>query len=662
MLAKRYERWDGTQEPFGRDAEELFEKLAEDLYQGGDFDYALRRLLSRGWRDPRGRRLPGIEEMLERLRQRRQQQLKRYNLDNVFTNIQERLNEIVRLERQGIAERIAQASEPAAQRVLEKVTAKKLEQLDQLPPDPGGAIRQLTDYEFMDPGAAEAFQKLLEELKQQMAQAYFKTMAQGMRQLDPAQLGEVKEMLRALNQMLRDRMEGRQPDFQGFMHRFGHFFGDNPPRTLDELVQHLERQMAQMESLMQSLSPEMRQELEELIAATFDDPELLAEMAELAAALELLSPRSSLGNRYAFYGSESLPLQEAMALMGRLQGIEDLEGALRGGYQGRPLTPEQSQQLEQLLGPEASQAADQLSALVEELERKGYVQSGRRGMELTARGVRRIGQKALRDLYTRLKRDRFGDHPISVRGFGSERSDETKGYEFGDAFNLQVEQTLMNALRREGPGRPVHLQTDDFEVYRSELAATCATVLMIDMSRSMPLRGYFYAAKKVALALDALIRSQFPRDHLSVIAFSEYARRIPPAQLAELSYNEYVYGTNIQHGLMLARQYLNRHQDGNKQVIIITDGEPTAHMEGGKAQFFYPPMPETFQRTLLEVQRCTRDHIVINTFMLDNDYHLVSFVKQMTKLNGGRAFFTSADRLGDYILLDYVDRKRRSTR
>jgi uncharacterized protein with von Willebrand factor type A (vWA) domain len=659
---KRYERWDGTQEPFGRDAEELFEKLAEDLYQGGDFDYALRRLLSRGWRDPRGKRLPGIEEMLERLRQRRQQQLKRYNLDSVFSNIQERLNEIVRRERQGIAERIAQASDPAAQRVLEKVTAKKLEQLAELPPDPGGAIRQLTDYEFMDPGAAEAFQKLLEELKQQMAQAYFKNMAQGMRQLDPAQLGEVKEMLRALNQMLRDRMEGRQPDFEGFMRRFGHFFGDNPPRTLDELVQHLERQMAQMESLMQSLSPEMRQELEELIAATFDDPELLAEMAELAAALELLSPRSSLGNRYAFYGSESLPLQEAMALMGRLQGIEDLEGALRGGYQGRPLTPEQSQQLEQLLGPEASQAADQLSALVEELERKGYVQSGRRGMELTARGVRRIGQKALRDLYTRLKRDRFGDHPISVRGFGSERSDETKGYEFGDAFNLQVEQTLMNALRREGPGRPVRLQTDDFEVYRSELAATCATVLMIDMSRSMPLRGYFYAAKKVALALDALIRSQFPRDHLSVIAFSEYARRIPPAQLAELSYNEYVYGTNIQHGLMLARQYLNRHRDGNKQVIIITDGEPTAHMEGGKAQFFYPPMPETFQRTLLEVQRCTRDHIVINTFMLDNDYHLVSFVKQMTKLNGGRAFFTSADRLGDYILLDYVDRKRRNTR
>jgi len=290
------------------------------------------------------------------------------------------------------------------------------------------------------------------------------------------------------------------------------------------------------------------------------------------------------------------------------------------------------------------------------------VQRGSRGMELTPRGMRRIGQKALRDLYTRLKRDRFGDHPISVRGLGSERSDETKVYEFGDAFNLQVEQTLMNALRRDGPRRPIQLKTDDFEVYRSEFSAQSATVLMIDMSRSMPLRGYFYAAKKVALALDALIRSQFPRDFLQVIAFSDYARPVKPHQLAELTYNESIYGTNIQHGLMLARQFLNRHKTGNKQVIIVTDGEPTAHMEGQQAVFFYPPLPETFQKTLLEVQRCTREHIVINTFMLDNDYHLVSFVKQMTRMNGGRAFFASADRLGDYVLLDYVDRKRKASR
>jgi uncharacterized protein with von Willebrand factor type A (vWA) domain len=661
-MINRYEKWDGTQEPFGRETDELFDRLAEDMFQGGDFEYALHRLLSRGWRDARGKRLPGFDEMLERLRQRRQQQLKRYNLNDVFGDIRERLNEILRLERQGIAERLEQAPEGSPKRILERVTEKKLKDLDELPDDVGGTIRKLSDYEFMDQRASQAFQKLMEELKQQVSQTYFKNMARTMQQLRPEDLGEIKDMLKALNQMLRDRLEGRQPDFQGFMRRFGHFFGPNPPKNLDELIQHLERQMAQMESLMESLPPELRQQMRDLISSTLDDPELQEQMAELAAALELLSPRPSIGSRYAFYGSESLPLQEALALMERLQRIEDLESALREGYQGRRLTPEQSAQLQQLLGPDARQAADQMNELAAQLERKGYVQRGRWGMELTAQGMRRIGQKALRDLYSRLKRDRFGDHPISVRGFGSERSDETKVYEFGDAFNLHVEQTLMNALRREGSRQPVRLKTDDFEVYRSELSAQSSTVLMIDMSRSMPLRGYFYAAKKVALALDALIRSQFPRDHLQVIAFSDYARPVKSSQLAELTYNESIYGTNIQHGLMLARDFLNRYKTGNKQVIIVTDGEPTAHMEGQQAVFFYPPLPETFQKTLLEVQRCTREHIVINTFMLDNDSHLVWFVKQMTRMNGGRAFFASADRLGDYVLLDYVDRKRKTSR
>src|SRR5204862_8205496 len=186
--------------------------------------------------------------------------------------------------------------------------------------------------------------------------------------------------------------------------------------------------------------------------------ELQEQMAELAAQLELLSPRSGLGSRYAFYGAESLPMQEALGLMERLQGIEDLEAALRVGYQGRQLTPEQSAQLQQLLGSDARQAADQMSELASQLEKKGYVQRGRRGMELTPRGMRRIGQKALRDLYTRLKRDRFGDHPISVRGLGPERPAETKVYEIGDALRLKNEHPRMKALHRAGPTRPKALK------------------------------------------------------------------------------------------------------------------------------------------------------------------------------------------------------------
>src|SRR5256712_2273061 len=288
--SNRYERWDGSQEPFGRDAEELFDRLAEDLFQGGDFDYALHRLMSRGWRDKEARRLPGFEGSLERLRQKGLQKLKRYNLDDVFGNIREKLNHILRGEGQGITARLEHAPE-SAKRVVQKIAKKKLQELDRLPEDVGGTIRQLNGYEFMDEGASQAFQELMEQLKQQVSQTYFKNMTRTMQQLQPEHLGEIKEMMKALNQMLRGRMEGKAPKFEQFMERFGHFFGPNPPKTLDELIQHLERQMAQMESLMQSLSPEMRQEMQDLIASTLNDPELQDLMAELAAPPQLLSPR-----------------------------------------------------------------------------------------------------------------------------------------------------------------------------------------------------------------------------------------------------------------------------------------------------------------------------------------------------------------------------------
>src|SRR3984893_16283294 len=222
--SSRYERWDGSQEPLGRDAEDLFDRLAEDLFQGADFDYALHRMMSRGWRDRQGRKLPGFEEMLERLRQKRLQQLKRYNLNDVFGNIRKKINDILRRERQGINERLEQAPE-SAKRVLQKITKKKLQELDRLPEDVGGTIRQLNDYEFMDEGAEQAFQKLMEELKQQVSQTYFKTMTSTLQQLRPEQLGEIKEMMKALNHMLRDRLEGRPPKFEQLMQRFGEFFG-----------------------------------------------------------------------------------------------------------------------------------------------------------------------------------------------------------------------------------------------------------------------------------------------------------------------------------------------------------------------------------------------------------------------------------------------------
>ena len=242
-------------------------------------------------------------------------------------------------------------------------------------------------------------------------------------------------------------------------------------------------------------------------------------------------------------------------------------------------------------------------------------------------------------------------------GIGHERTFETKPYEWGDPFNLSIERTVRNAVARSGAGTPVRLTPDDFEIDRTETLTSTATVLAVDLSLSMPMRGNFLAAKKVAMALHSLITTQFPRDYLGLVGFGELARELRPEQLPEVSW-DYTYGTNMQHALALARRMLAR-QTGTKQVIMITDGEPTAHiLPGGEPFFSYPPAPETIRVTLNEVVRATREGIRINTFMLDASGYLRNFVERLTQLNRGRAFFTTPETLGDYVLVDFLDQKR----
>ena len=626
-------------------------------------------MLSQGWRDRSGKRLMGLEEMTERLQRRRRQQLEKYSLDGVFDDITEKIDNVVRREREGIDQRLARVEDGSARRILERVAAKRREQLTGLPRDPGGAIRELQGYEFMDEGAEQAFARLLEEIKKGVVDTYFKEMTEQMQAMSAEDVAELRAMTRDLNSLVREKLEGvpdaqRQRSYEDFLQRWGRLFPNAPPRV-DDFLEEITAQMARMDSLMRSLSPEMRRQLSDLVDSVFGDAELQSELAELGAGLEMLSPRGGLGSRYSFFGGEQLPLDEAMQLMGRLQAMEELERSLREVYRGGQIPPDTRRQLADQLGDDAARSLDQLAQMAQELEARGLVQRDGDGLRLTARGMRRIGQKALGDLFARLQRDRFGEHALSRRGQRGERADDSKPYEFGDPFDLDVERTVMNAIQRqasEGPrvaGAVPRLRAEDFEVHRSDALTRSSTVLMLDMSRSMPLRGYFYAAKKVALALDSLIRSQYPRDSLHIVGFSDIAREISSSDLPHLSVNEYVYGTNMQHGLMLARRLLARDGAANKQIIIVSDGEPTAHIDNGRPVFFYPPLPETFEKTLIEVQRCTREGIVINTFMLESNHQLVQFVDEMTRLNRGRAFFISPDRLGDYVLVDYVASKRR---
>ncbi len=686
----RFSGWDGTQQIMPFDADSIMEAISEDILTHGDVRRALEKLMQQGHKFQTGERMPGLRDLLERLRQQRQDTLRRNNMDSIVKDIQERLDKVKEAERAGIDRRIEEGRsqvEAASkqgeqegkeqqenpdgevtpeqrerlQKMLENMAAKRREQLDNLPKDLGGQIKGLQNYDFMDPDARQQFQELLGMLQQQMLQNTFSGLQQGMEQMqqDPAAMEETRDMLRDLNQMLRDREMGKEPKFDNFMQKHGHHF---PPGidSLEQLLEHLQQQMQRMENMLNSMSPQQRSQLQNAMQSLMRDEGLRNEIAELAAHLEGMMPPQN-ARQYRFSGDpdDSLSMSEAMQVMGQLEELEKLEHDLNAARRGDGVDNVDSQKVGELLGPEAKQALEQIQELARQLEEAGYLEWKGDEMQLTPRAVRKVGQKALQDIFAYLKKDAFGKHAISVRGRGGERTYDSKPYEFGDPFHLDLHATLRNALARNGAGTPVLLTPEDFDVHSTEFLTQSSTCLLIDMSRSMLLRGCFLAAKKVALALNHLIRSQFPKDNLYIIGFSGYARELKPEMLPQLDWSEYQYGTNLQHALMLSRSLLARHKTPNKQIIVITDGEPTAHLEDGQVFFNYPPTFRTLQETMREVVRCTRERIVINTFMLERSYYMADFVEQMTKINRGRAFYATPEALGEYILVDYVASKKK---
>jgi uncharacterized protein with von Willebrand factor type A (vWA) domain len=646
----RYSRWDGTQRIDDLDADDLLAAMADDLTADGDIWNALRRLFQRGMRDPRGPQMPGLQDLLQQLRKRRQQQLDRYDLGSALEDIKKKLDEVVRTEREGLRQRLPEGRE----------RAQREQRLDQLPPDPAGKIKALQDYEFADPEAKRLFDELLKSLQQQMLQPFLSGMKQSMEGMSPQDLQRMREMLRDLNRMLREKMEGGEPDFQRFKDKWGDSFPG--VESFDQLMEQIGRQMAQMQSLLQSMSPEQRQQLEEMMRSLFlKDERLEAELRQLGMNLGEILPLDEMIRQYRFRGDDELSMQEARQLMEELAQMEQLEQQVRRAQSPKDIDKIDAAEVEKLLGPEAARDLERLREIARKLEEAGYLERQGDRLRLTARAIRKIGDQALHDIFRHLKRDRFGRHAVEHRGAGGDRTEEAKRYEFGDPFLLDLKETLMNAVERQGPGTPVRLVPGDFEVFRTELQTQAATVVMLDMSRSMLNNGLFLPAKKVALALHALLRSQFPRDTLHILGFSLYARTFTAEQLPGLSWSEWNIGTNMHHGFQIARQLLGRHKGPNKQVIMITDGEPTAHMVGGEAEFAYPPTRQTFQETLKEVERCTREGITINTFMLEESRTLMAFVEQMARINRGRAFFAAPDRLGEYVLVDYVRNKRRAS-
>lgn len=544
----------------------------------------------------------------------------------------------------------------ALRRTLEKIAQRKLDYLDQLPRDPAGQIKQLSDYDFMDDQARQEFQELLAMLQQQIMQQYFQGMQQALSNMTPEDLTRMREMVRALNQMLRQRAQGEEPDFDSFMQQYGDFFpGVN---TLDDLIEQLQRSMAQMQAVLDSMTPAQREQLQDMMDQLIGDDRLRVDLAELAMNMEAVSPEG-MRTRFRLSGDEPLSLAEAMHLMGVLQEMDELEHQMNEARKSGNLDDMDPNAVRDLVGEDEAAALQQLQEMLKQLEEEGYVKHNGDRLELTSRGIRRIGQRALEDIFSKLQRDSIGRHRLPERGTGGERVDDSKPYIFGDPFHLNLRETVMNGVRRQGPGTPLHLDRDDFEVFRTELLTTAATVLMVDMSWSMLMNDLWQPAKKVAIALESLIRGQFPRDNLYLVGFSNIAHEYKAEELMQLSQLDHVQGTNMVHGFVVARQLLARSHAQNKQIIIITDGGPTVWNQDGRWLFDWPPPDIALMQTLREVHRATREGITINIFMLWDDPYLKRFVNQMAGINKGRAFFVSPEDLGEYILIDYLNSKRK---
>lgn len=663
-MARRfvYSRWDGSQRGFDVDADVLMEQITDEVIHHGDVEAALRRIMERGLQTPDGRQMPGLSELRDRIRDRREEIAESGELDGSLAEAARELADILDEERHAIENARDDALRSGDERRAENANAAADERqmrLDLLPDDLAGRMQSLQSYNFESAEASRRFDELSERLRSEMMQQVVDRVSEGMESVTPEDVQRTKEMLAALNEMIAKRDQGEDPGFEKFMDEYGDMFPDDP-ETLDELLESIARRMAAMQAMLNSMSPEQREQLARLSQQFMDDMDLQWQMEQLSSSLQAQFGQLNSESSYEMSGESPLSMSQALDAMAEMGRLDELEGMLDAATSPADLAEIDPEKIRETLGEDAASALEQLSRLTNELIEAGLVDRIEGRLELTPRGLKTLGSNALRDLFSSLRQDRSGQHQMATIGQGHESAYDTKPYEFGDPFRLDLHQTIRNAIARQGSGTPVRLSPDDFEVERTEHLTRAATVLMVDLSMSMPMRGNFLPAKKMAMALHSLITSRFPHDFIGLVGFSETAREITAAQLPEVSW-DYVYGTNMHHGFTLARKMLAR-EHGTKQIIMVTDGEPTAHITSrGDVYFDYPPAPETLEVTLREVLRCTRDGIRINTFVLDATASLDRFISQLTQMNGGRAFHTTNDELGGYVLEDFIERRQRIT-
>ncbi|WP_107077798.1 VWA domain-containing protein, partial [Micromonospora sp. MH33] len=590
----------------------------------------------------------GLDDLAARARRLRREALRRGDLDGAVTRAQALLDQALAAEREELRGRDGDAA-----RFAEAV-------LDNLPRSTARAVEELSGYDWASDEARQTYQRILDGLRGDVLEQRFAGLRDAARAAaDPAAQRQLAEMMRDLNDLLarHARSEDTTDAFAEFMRRHGEFFPERP-KDVDELIDVLARRSAAGERLMRSLSERQREELAGLMRQSLGE-QLAGELSQLDAHLRSLRPDLNWQRGERVRGDQPLGYGEAAGALGEIAELDELLDSLDQDHPGATLDDIDVEAVARTLGRDAADDARRLRELERELRRQGWVTRDAEGLTLSPKALRRLAGTALRRVFADLTAGPRGQHDLRSAGAAGEVSGASRQWEYGDEQPLDVVRTLTRAVRRTGPGVPVQLAVEDFEVMETERRASAAVALCVDLSYSMISQGRWGPMKQTALALSHLMATRFPQDALQIIGFGREAMTLTQHELAAVE-PDMEQGTNLQHALRLAGRHLRRHPGAEPVVLVVTDGEPTAHLdpEDGEASFHWPPLPETIEATIREVDKLTRYGATLNLFMLGDDPGLRRFVDAVARRSKGRMFTPDLDDLGEYVVSDYLRARR----